>query len=152
MFCLSVCETGHLKMWLFLRNKCSKNIKCKWFHHVLMRVPGDRALAYVRFFLKFFLFGLVDSCVDFSQIQCLFSGVELRWKANCHRQLWHNHQDLGLSIWNLQVDPDRPLRAVRFFLFNMLGKYPRKFCSCCECWSPANRKGGFIWQMYDRKW
>ena len=60
-FCLSVCETGHSKMWLFLRNTCSKNIKmymisscpfasARWFHHVLLRVPGDRALGLVRFF------------------------------------------------------------------------------------------------------
>ena len=48
-------------------------------------VDADRALEYVRFFLKFFLFVLVDSCANFSQIQCLFSGVEPRWKANCQR-------------------------------------------------------------------
>ena len=51
----------------------------------------------------------VDSCPDFSQFQCLLCGVEPRWKANCQRQLWRNHQDLGLPIWRLPVDVEGAL-------------------------------------------
>ena len=38
--------------------------------------------------------------------------------------------------WRLLIDADRPLKGVRFFLLNMLRKYPGKSCSCCEfeCW------------------
>ena len=77
-------------------------------------VDADRALEFVSFFQVFLLVS-VDSCADFSQLQCLFSGVEPRWKANCQRQSWQNHQDLGLAIWRLPVDPDRALELVRFF-------------------------------------
>ena len=77
------------------------------------------------FFSKFFfpssfsLHGSVDSCPDFLQFQDLLCGVEPRWKENCQRQLWQNHQDLGLAIWRLRVDADRPLATVSF-LINML--------------------------------
>jgi len=80
-------------------------------------VDGDRALGRVSFSPKFSLLVSVDSCTDFSQIQFLFSGVEPRWKANCQRQLGQYHQDLGLAIWRLQVDPDRALGRVSFSLF-----------------------------------
>jgi len=87
----------------------------KRYKYVRLRVPADRALEFVSFFLMFFLFVSVDSCADFSQFQGLFSSVEPRRKANCQLQLGHYHQDLGIAIWRLQVDPDRPLEHVRFF-------------------------------------
>jgi len=89
--------------------------KCKWFQDVCLRVPGELAisrlpvdwpLGMVSFF-NFFSFICVDSCADFSQFQGRIRGVESRWKTNCQRQLWQNHQDLGLAIWRLPVDADR---------------------------------------------
>jgi len=77
------------------------------------------------FFSKFFfpqvfpsLF-LFDLCPDFLQFQGLLCGVEPRWKTNCQRQCGLHHQDLGLAIWRLPVDADRPLATVSFFM-NML--------------------------------
>ena len=57
-------------------------------------------------FFKKILSSSVDSCTDFLQIQCGVGGVEPQWKANCQRQSWLHHQDLGLAIWRLPVDPD----------------------------------------------
>ena len=74
----------------------------------------------------FFWFS-VDLCLDFLQFQSLVCGVEPWWKANCQRQSRGHHQDLGLAIWRLPVDPDdRPLELVRFFL--------QVFFSLCFCW------------------
>ena len=143
-----------------------KTSKCKWFHRVLLRVPGEgtRMSKFFRFFffssvlllicvsslrghsvdnpectckhnagdyddeyeanpdcpvtghsgwyvffLKFFLLISVDLCTDFSRIQGLVCGVEPRWKANCQRQWRLHHQDLGLAIWRLPVDPEGAL-------------------------------------------
>jgi len=79
------------------------------------RWPGTRASKFFPVFSCFFLSVSVDSSPDFSQFQGHVSGVEPWWKANCQRQLWHNHQDLGFAIWRLPVDADRPLLRVHFF-------------------------------------
>jgi len=46
--------------------------------------------------------------------------MEPRWKATCQRQLGQNHQDLGLAVWRLPIDPDRALAFVSFFIFSSL--------------------------------
>ena len=92
-----------------------KSYKFKRYEPVRLRVPGDRALEQVSFFFKFFLLISVDLWTYFSRIQCLFCGVEPRWKANCQRQWGWNHQDLGLAIWRSPVDPEGALEFVSFF-------------------------------------
>ena len=124
------------------------NCQRQWRRHhqdlgvAIWRLPvdPDRALGRVSFSTKFSLLVSVDSCTDFSQIQCQLGGVESRWKAvdscpdfsqfqghvscveprwkaNCQWQCRRNHEDLGLAIWRLQVDADRPLGPVSFSLF-----------------------------------
>jgi len=89
------------------------------------------ALGLVVFFSSFSLSASVDSCADFSRFQGLGCGVEPRWKANCQWQRGQNHQDLGLAIWRLPVDPDRALENVSFF-----NQYARKLTTqSCFCLS-----------------
>ena len=144
----------------FLRWVCPRKIEIwKIQKHSLCVstvIDADRALGQVSF-LKFFeVFPLstsVDSSTDFSQIQCLFCGVEPRWKANCQRQWGRNHQDMGLAIWRLPVDADWPLMGVRFFLFEHDREISGKIL--LVLWvlvRLATRTGGFTGQIYDQKW
>ena len=72
-------------------------------------------VSFLTFFEVFPLSTSVDSSIDFSQIQCLFCGMEPRWKANCERQCGRYYQDLGLAIWRLPVDAERALVRVISF-------------------------------------
>jgi len=104
---------------------------------------SDRALRSVRFCFSIFFsssYSLSVSlslsaglCLDFSQFQGPFCGVESCWKKNRQRQCRRNHQDLGLAVWRLPVDAASTC--------NLQTASPKSWWCCPRRWQFAFHRG-----------